>query len=88
MAPEGKPGPGGVMSMGEKTLAEVQAEFSWLDCWRGACGLYYARPKGETGEVLTVGEDPQDLSDMIVRALARRENAAWAARRHGTTMSP
>jgi hypothetical protein len=62
-------------SSAEPTLADVQAEFSGWEAWRGISGLYYARQAGRTGQprVQAEGEDPRDLRDSIVRWLALHE---------------
>ncbi len=48
-------------------LAAVARRFAQWECWRGPSGLCYARRAGTRQEPV-VGEDPQDLADVILRA--------------------
>ena len=59
-------------SDGEPTLADVQREFYGWECWRGPSGLYYARRPGRPRRhrALVQGEDPYDLRNQILRAIA------------------
>jgi hypothetical protein len=61
---------------GEPTLADVQHEFCGWECWRGASGLYYARPaaRPRRHSAAVQAEDPRDLRDQIIRAISYEEN--------------
>jgi hypothetical protein len=62
----------------EPALADVESELPAWECWKGADGLVYARPKDKlpnTGYPVR-GEDARDLRDEITRAESRHERLA------------
>jgi hypothetical protein len=66
---------------GEPTLADVQHEFPFYECWRATSGLYYARRPGRPRrhKADAIGEDPRDLRDQIIRHKAQMDEEAWRA---------
>jgi hypothetical protein len=54
----------------EPTLDSIQREFPCWVCWRGICGMVYARraERRRNSGFDVKGEDAMDLRDQIIRA--------------------
>jgi len=48
-------------------LAKLAQKFPGWDCWFGIDCLWHARLRGAMPPVMVRGEDPQELSDQILR---------------------